>query len=97
MEKSLTTPRLVLHRPSVGEDLLLNSTQATHAAHATHATHVAHATHATHATSRPTSPSSFHSTLIKPTPKYEDNNNNISLESNEFSKSMPLSRLSPFR
>ena len=94
MEKSLTTPRLVLHRPSVGEDLLLNSTQATHAAHATHATHVAHATHAT---SRPTSPSSFHSTLIKPTPKYEDNNNNISLESNEFSKSMPLSRLSPFR
>ena len=87
MEKSLTTPRLVLHRPSVGEDLLLNSTQATHATHATHVPH---------ATSRPTSPSSFHSTLMKPTPKYEDNNN-ISLESNEFSKSMPLSRLSPFR
>ena len=62
MEKSLTTPRLVLHRPSVGEDLLLNYTQATHA---THDTHVAHATHATVATSRPTSPSSFHSTLIK--------------------------------
>ena len=88
MEKSLTTPRLVLHRPSVGEDLLLNYT---HATSATKAIQVNQVNQANHATSRPTSPSSFHSTLMKPTPKYEDNNNNISLESHEFSKSMPLS------